>query len=111
MTAPLVIWDTRMLGYDLGGDHPLHPLRWELTWALAGELGLGHVLLVCDAGIVRAGYADRVQEILDTAGIRVTRFDDFSENPDGGMCAAGAAVASVIGWASASHCTHASRSW
>src|SRR6478672_5573589 len=40
MTAPLVIWDTRMLGYDLGGDHPLHPLRWELTWLLAGELGV-----------------------------------------------------------------------
>ena len=29
-----------MLGYDLGGHHPLHPLRWELTWALAGELGV-----------------------------------------------------------------------
>ena len=27
-----------MLGYDLGGDHPLHPLRWDLTWTLAGEL-------------------------------------------------------------------------
>ena len=27
-----------MLGYDLGGDHPLHPLRWDLTWALASEL-------------------------------------------------------------------------
>ena len=27
-----------MLGYDLGGDHPLHPLRWDLTWALATEL-------------------------------------------------------------------------
>ncbi|MGS0687086.1 acetoin utilization protein AcuC [Nakamurella sp. GG22] len=40
MTAPLVVWDPRMLGYDLGGDHPLHPLRWELTWALAGELGV-----------------------------------------------------------------------
>ena len=40
MTAPLVVWDPRMLGYDLGGDHPLHPLRWELTWALAAELGV-----------------------------------------------------------------------
>ena len=29
-----------MLGYDLGGNHPLHPLRWELTWQLAGELGV-----------------------------------------------------------------------
>lgn len=65
----------------------------ERAGALAGELGLTHVLLVCDAGIVRAGYADRVHEILDAAGIRVTRFDDFSENPDGHMCAAGAAVA------------------
>lgn len=27
-----------MLGYDLGGDHPLHPLRWDLTWTLATEL-------------------------------------------------------------------------
>jgi acetoin utilization protein AcuC len=38
MSAPLLIWDPRMLGYDLGGDHPLHPLRWELTWALAQSL-------------------------------------------------------------------------
>jgi acetoin utilization protein AcuC len=40
MATPLVVWDRRMLGYDLGGHHPLHPLRWELTWALAGELGV-----------------------------------------------------------------------
>ena len=40
MTVPLVVWDPRMLGYDLGGHHPLHPLRWQLTWALAGELGV-----------------------------------------------------------------------
>src|SRR5690606_7047497 len=26
--------------YDLGGSHPLHPLRWELTWHLAGDLGV-----------------------------------------------------------------------
>jgi alcohol dehydrogenase len=65
----------------------------ERTGALAGELGLSHVLLVCDPGMVRAGYAGRVEEILAAAGVRVTRFDDFSENPDGHMCAAGAAVA------------------
>ncbi|HEY5882119.1 MAG TPA: acetoin utilization protein AcuC [Nakamurella sp.] len=40
MATPLVVWDRRMLGYDLGGHHPLHPLRWDLTWALAGELGV-----------------------------------------------------------------------
>lgn len=39
MTAPLVIWDPRMLGYELGEIHPLHPLRWELTWVLPGDLG------------------------------------------------------------------------
>ena len=40
MTVPLVVWDRRMLGYDLGGDHPMHPLRWELTWALASQFGV-----------------------------------------------------------------------
>ena len=40
MAPPLVIWDPAMLGYDLGGSHPLHPLRWELTWDLAGRLGV-----------------------------------------------------------------------
>lgn len=29
-----------MLRYDLGGSHPLHPLRWELTWRLAADLGV-----------------------------------------------------------------------
>ena len=38
MAAPLVIWDPAMLGYDLGGAHPLHPLRWQLTWELADRL-------------------------------------------------------------------------
>ena len=40
MAAPLVVWDPAMLGYDLGGAHPLHPLRWELTWSLARSLGV-----------------------------------------------------------------------
>jgi len=34
----MVVWDRRMLGFDLGGNHPLHPLRWELTWLLAQTL-------------------------------------------------------------------------
>lgn len=40
MASPLVIWDPAMLRYDMGGAHPLHPLRWELTWQLAGALGV-----------------------------------------------------------------------
>jgi len=71
MTAPLVIWDTRMLGYDLGGDHPLHPLRWELTWALAGELGVLEHYQVLEpepaddrvlAGIHTPDYIEAVRE-------------------------------------------------
>jgi len=40
MAAPLLIWDPAMLEYDLGGAHPLHPLRWKLTWDLADRLGV-----------------------------------------------------------------------
>ena len=35
----LVVWDEGLLGYDLG-DHPLDPVRLELTIALAGSLGV-----------------------------------------------------------------------
>ncbi len=37
--ATLVVWDEGLLGYDLG-DHPLDPVRLELTIALAGSLGV-----------------------------------------------------------------------
>lgn len=40
MAQPLVVWDPKMLGYDLGGSHPLHPVRLELTWKLARALGV-----------------------------------------------------------------------
>jgi acetoin utilization protein AcuC len=35
----LVVWSDQLLGYDLG-DHPLDPVRVELTIALARELGV-----------------------------------------------------------------------
>jgi acetoin utilization protein AcuC len=35
----LVVWTEKLLGYDLG-DHPLDPVRVELTMALARDLGL-----------------------------------------------------------------------
>ncbi len=38
--AVAVIWDDAMLSYDLGADHPLHPVRLELTIALARTLGV-----------------------------------------------------------------------
>lgn len=45
------------------------------------ELGVNHVLLVTDAGIVAAGHAARVQELLAQSGLRVTMFDHARENP------------------------------
>lgn len=35
-----VIWDDALLGYDLGGRHPLHPIRLDLTIRLARSLGV-----------------------------------------------------------------------
>jgi acetoin utilization protein AcuC len=35
-----VVWDEDLLGYDLGGNHPLHPIRLDLTIRLARELGV-----------------------------------------------------------------------
>jgi acetoin utilization protein AcuC len=49
MTSPtVVVWTDELLGYDLG-DHPLNPVRVELTLALARELGIldrSHVTVV-----------------------------------------------------------------
>jgi acetoin utilization protein AcuC len=35
-----VVWDDGYLDYDLGGDHPLHPVRLALTVSLARRLGV-----------------------------------------------------------------------
>ncbi len=41
MTCSLqVAWDERLTAYDFGGDHPLAPVRVELTIALARALGV-----------------------------------------------------------------------
>ncbi|WP_370942954.1 acetoin utilization protein AcuC [Amycolatopsis sp. cg5] len=50
MRAPAVVWDSSLLGYDLGGEHPFNPVRLELTIRLAAELGVldGVPLLVPD---------------------------------------------------------------
>lgn len=34
------MWDEALLGYDLGGSHPLNPIRLDLTIRLARELGV-----------------------------------------------------------------------
>ncbi|MDQ2882896.1 MAG: acetoin utilization protein AcuC [Actinomycetota bacterium] len=42
MNAPraVVVWDDALLGYDLGGRHPLNPIRLDLTVRLARSLGV-----------------------------------------------------------------------
>jgi acetoin utilization protein AcuC len=35
-----VVWDDALLGYTMGGDHPLHPVRLDLTMRLADGLGV-----------------------------------------------------------------------
>jgi acetoin utilization protein AcuC len=72
MDAPAaIVWDSALLGYDLGGEHPLHPIRLELTIRLAKALGVldGVELLVPEeapeAEIERihdAGYVSAVRE-------------------------------------------------
>lgn len=41
MAGPVdVVWDDSLLGYDMGDDHPLNPIRLQLTVQLATELGV-----------------------------------------------------------------------
>ena len=35
-----VFWDERLTSYDFGPDHPMNPVRVDLTMALARELGV-----------------------------------------------------------------------
>ncbi|MCP2256811.1 acetoin utilization protein AcuC [Streptoalloteichus tenebrarius] len=35
-----IVWDAAFLGYDLGGDHPLDPIRLDLTMRMATAFGL-----------------------------------------------------------------------
>ena len=87
-TAPtrlLVPWDESMLRYDFGPEHPLAPIRVELTMALARELGVldaADVRLVPvspasdeDLELVHApGYIAVVRDALQTDPARLARF-------------------------------------
>jgi len=111
----MVVWDRRMLGFDLGGNHPLHPLRWELTWLLAqtlcvvddfdilepeqadvDTLGLVHTLAYIDAvrRASRPGFRFSVGHGLGTADNPI--FPGMHQNAAliaGGSVAAGRAIA------------------
>jgi len=56
----------------------------ERAGELARGLSSGKVLLVTDAGIVKAGHADRLRGIIESAGLKVVLFDKVAENPTTG---------------------------
>ncbi|MBM3833182.1 MAG: iron-containing alcohol dehydrogenase [Verrucomicrobia bacterium] len=60
---------------------------------LARELGAKRLLLVTDPGIVAAGHAGRVRQILESAGLDVAFFDAVRENPTTGCVDSCLAVA------------------
>ena len=53
----------------------------ERVGEVAKEIQARKVLLVTDRGIVKAGHAARVQQLVETAGLSVTCFDQVVENP------------------------------
>ena len=75
----------------------------DQTGRIAAELSAKRVLLVTDPGIVRAGHANRVKQLLEEQSIQVACFDQVEENP-GTACVAkcvevarGAGVDTILG--------------
>ncbi len=56
---------------------------------LARELKFRRTLLVADKGLVAAGHVETALRLLEHAGIAVTAFHDFGENPDSAMIETG----------------------
>ncbi|MEX2261109.1 MAG: iron-containing alcohol dehydrogenase [Bryobacteraceae bacterium] len=71
--------------------------------ALARDLNFQRTLLVCDSGLVAAGYARRAARLLNDANIEVFAFHEFAANPDSDMVengrrfAADLAIDSIVG--------------
>jgi alcohol dehydrogenase len=53
----------------------------ERVGQLAREHGATRVLLVTDAGLVKAGHAQKIQASLESAGLKVALFSGSKENP------------------------------
>jgi acetoin utilization protein AcuC len=73
VTGPLTVaWDERLTGYDFGPDHPLAPVRVELTMALARDLG---VLAQPSVSMLDPGPAERseLELVHDPAYIEAVR--------------------------------------
>src|SRR5215207_5286339 len=57
----------------------------ERVGQLARELTMQRALLVADKGLVAAGHVGVAVKSLESAGIHVTPYHDFGENPDSTM--------------------------
>ena len=60
---------------------------------LAAELQFRRTLLIADRGLLASGHVDEALGSLSTAGIEVSRFHDFSTNPDTAVIEAGSEFA------------------
>ncbi|WP_216207941.1 acetoin utilization protein AcuC [Amycolatopsis aidingensis] len=67
MCPSAVVWDSALLGYDLGGDHPFNPIRLDLTIRLANSLGVldGVPLLVPEPATEAELHRAHVPEYLE----------------------------------------------
>jgi acetoin utilization protein AcuC len=71
MTArAAVVWNERFLGYDLGGHHPLDPVRLDLTIRLATELGVLDGVELLDAEPAPDAEIERVHAAEYLAAVR-----------------------------------------
>jgi alcohol dehydrogenase len=68
----------------------------ERLGQLARELSFQRTLLVADPGVVKAGHVAEATRRLEGAGIAVTPYHDFGENPDSAMIDAGCRFAEPL---------------
>jgi alcohol dehydrogenase class IV len=62
----------------------------ELVGRYAHNFGARKVLIVTDSGVIAAGWATKVQNVLDSEGIQSSIFSDVSPNPRASQVMAGA---------------------
>ena len=68
----------------------------ESLGQLARSLRAQSALIVSDQGILEAGHHDRAEKSLTEAGIQVSCFHDFGENPTSSMIEAGVRHAAQV---------------
>jgi alcohol dehydrogenase len=70
-------------GFDVPGGKRIvfGPGKADTTGTIARTLGLKRVVLVTDAGVTKAGHADRVRRALEASGVEVFVFADTTPEP------------------------------